>query len=127
MLSSVGYIFFAALTILKIPMYSPSEDVTVWRSPFDEPPIPYISPFLRQSKEQVAVELPNFSCGLCGADIGSLLDGFCSLCTLKQQRVGLDVVYSQAIAHYSDAKMKLQQAKEALKANTAAQKAQRKD
>lgn len=92
--------------------------------PFDNVSNEHDEPYKKQQGWGLSIEIPEFSCRMCGAPVEGIED-FCSLCNSKQERVVLQATYDRCHCVYSRAKADLQAAKEALRKNTAAQQAHR--
>lgn len=60
---------------------------------------------------------PNFSCGICGGDLGQSLSNFCQPCHLRQHRLALQFNYDQALGVYNRAKTHLAATKALLTEN----------
>lgn len=63
------------------------------------------------------LELPNFSCSLCGGDLGQSLSSFCKPCHLRQHRLTLQANYEEALGVYNRAKTHLAATKALLTEN----------
>ena len=88
--------------------------------PFDNVSNEHDEPYKKQQGWGLSIQIPEFSCKLCGAPVGGL-KGFCSLCHLRQERVVLQATYDRCHSNYAKAKAELQSSKEALKRNTVEQ------
>jgi hypothetical protein len=61
--------------------------------------------------------IPNFSCGLCGRDLGQSLSSFCKPCHLRQHRLTLQANYEEALGVYNRSKTHLAATKALLTEN----------